>query len=202
MRHRTQSATALAGWLLLTLTGCGITQPSASQPADGDVASPASPRTESRLVAVRAYSAGFSTEGQRTDDVSADVTLFDDGLVVADVSEFPDRRYVAVQLTRPEIDEYLSRIRALEVQDLSIPYDPAFHSTSLMTVIRIHDGTDDIEIAVASLLAQVAEPADVPQFAIEIDLLMSELKELAEAEGQPYSGDVPTVPGVLPEDPF
>ena len=179
-----------------------MTHPSASLRSNDDTASPASPQVESRLVAVRAYSAGFSTQEERRDDVSADVALFDDGLVLADVGEFPDRRNVAVQLTRPEIDGYLARIQSLDLADLFVPYDPAFHTASLMTVIRVDDGTDPIEVAVAGLLSNVVEPAGVPRSAVEIDLLMSELKDLAESEGQPYTGEVPTIAGVLPEDPF
>ncbi|MGH2402599.1 MAG: hypothetical protein ACRDE6_07785, partial [Candidatus Limnocylindria bacterium] len=52
---------------------------------------------------LRAYTGGFEASAQRTAQVPAEVVVFDDGVVVADVGVSPAVRYATIQLTEDEL---------------------------------------------------------------------------------------------------
>src|SRR5688500_16927966 len=168
--------------LLSATSSCSVTfpEPSPSRPEE-PTASESSSDGGAEVLAMRAYSAGFASREERTDMVPAQIAVFTDGVVMADVGVPPAVRRTAIQLSADELADVTGVLQKAEPDGYFEPYDASFHSSDSMTVIQIRTATGEIiETAVPGLFAAAIEPPpDVtPAWVSEINREMSRLVEL------------------------
>ena len=153
------------------------------------------------MLVLRAYSGGFESQAERTDQIPAEVVVFDDGVAVADVGISPEVRYSAIQLTQDEIQALRDVLEQADPIGHFVPYDPAFHVVSEMTIIQVHNPERVTEVAIAGLYAALVSPPPdyAPPWAAALDVKMTELRDLVrERGGMDFVEDIPTVDGVEP----
>jgi hypothetical protein len=175
--------------------------PSDSVP-DQPKASETSLESSAELLSMRAYSAGFASNEERTDMVPAQIAVFTDGVVMADVGVTPEVRRTAIQLSENELADLTRVFRKAEPEGYFEPYDAGFHSSDTMTIIQVRGATGGIiDIAVPGLFAAAIEPPPevTPAWVAELDREMSRLVELVrDRGGVEFTGSVPAAPGILP----
>lgn len=134
------------------------------------------------VVILRAYSGPWENASERTGFASADVVLFRDGLVIADVSPIFDVQDIrAVQLEAEELAEVLEAI----AEAAPIPTDRASSRNSGCDdagaqVIRVNLPDGGVEIAIYCLATDIpVVPTGTPEFAVVLSRLLDDLEQLA-----------------------
>lgn len=198
--RRTSVRLILAGVALAA--GCGAPPvPSTSSPEVQPGPSTSSTGADRSVLVVRAYSGGFATHAERTDQIPAEVVVFDDGVAVAEVGLSPEVRYSAIQLTQDELQGLKDVLQRADPMGQFVPYDPAFHVVSEMTIIQVHNPDRVTEVAIAGLYAALVSPPPeyAPPWAAALDAKMTELRDMVrERGGIDFADDIPTVDGVEP----
>lgn len=152
------------------------------------------------VILVRAWSGPWETAAERTGFALAEVAVYRDGTVLADISPVADARDVrAVQLREAELEELLAGI----AEASPVPVDRAsslrFNSGCAdagVQVIWVRSGGRPVEQAVYCLDTRFLAPGDaVPESAVALSRILDDLQLLVE-EGPHIATDklMPLVP--------
>ena len=157
------------------------------------------PAESEDLLLLRVYSPEFSYPEERTEQKLADVVLFSDGVVAANVNPNTNEApvYAAVQVTNDELAEITAQIADADLADVSIDVKDATEigAFDALTAIILAQTDEGLVELVAPGLFTLHEPASAfPPEVVAIDKLLNDLKDRAQGGGTvPDDHEVPTV---------
>jgi len=194
------SAAVLAGCAASTADPGRTSAPvEAQQPTTPSAQPTPLPAESEDLLLLRVYSAEFSYPEERTEQKLADVVLFSDGLVAANVNPNTNEApvYAAVQVTNDELAEITAQIADADLADVSIDVKDATEigAFDALTAIILAQTDEGLVELVAPGLFTLHEPASAfPPEVVAIDKLLNDLKDRAQGGGTvPDDHEVPTV---------
>ena len=203
-RAKLRLTTVLGAIPIVLASACTFSTPPGS-PTDGLVLAPSAP-PPSELVSelgnvliLRAVSGPFIDHDQRTAEAQPQVTVFDDGLVVARI----DDAYRAVQLDDGEMEELLEQLELAKLEPLAVggavDAVPFGCFDCGVAIIRTDIGGETGEAAAYGLETRGPESyvstLPYPRGLIAISRLLDGLYDRVSAgDSVPFSGKLPAVP--------
>lgn len=196
--------TAVLGAIAVLAPACTLSSPPAS-PTDTLVLAPSAPPPSElvpelgHVLLLRAISGPFIDHDKRTAEAQPQVTVFDDGLVVARI----DDAYRAVQLDDGEVEEVLEQLALAKLEPLSVggavDAVPFGCFDCGVSIIRTDIGGATVEAAAYGLDTHLPDSyvstLPYPRGLIAISRLLDELYDRVTADDSvPFSGELPVVP--------
>jgi hypothetical protein len=154
-----------------------------------------------RPLALRVYSGAFTSDSQRTEQARPDVVLFDDGLVVANVSPYPPHEsvdYRSIQLDATQLEQARATIVAAGLSHRPAPAmdDWICYGATILQVFGA-DGSKVEVVAPCLLWAPGLSSPDPGRYGagvVSVNALLTRLHELAARDGSPWAESLPSVP--------